>query len=63
MSRAGVAADIAERALGHTITGIRSTYDRHEFAAEKRQALEALAGLIERILNPAQGNVVPLRTA
>jgi integrase len=62
MSRAGVAADIAERALGHTITGVRGVYDRHEFAAEKRQALERLASLIERIVDPPQGNVVPLRS-
>jgi integrase len=63
LSRAGVEADIAERVLAHTIGGIRGIYDRHEFAAEKRAALESLASLIERILNPPQGNVVPLRTA
>jgi integrase len=62
LSRAGVDADIAERVLAHTIGGIRGVYDRHEFAAEKRTALESLASLIERILNPPQGNVVSLRT-
>jgi integrase len=59
MSRAGVNADVAERVLGHVIVGVRGTYDRHEFAEEKRHALEALAGLIARILD-SHPNVVPL---
>jgi integrase len=60
MSRAGVSSDIAERALGHVMGGIRGTYDRHSYANEKRQAFEALAGLIERIIDP-QPNVTQLR--
>ena len=50
--------DHAERALGHVIGGIRSTYDRHEFYAEKKHAFAALADQIERILHP-QDNVIP----
>jgi integrase len=60
MSRAGVAADIAERVLGHKIPGVRGVYDRHEYVVEKRDALERLADLVERIINPPVGNVVPL---
>jgi integrase len=60
MSRAGVNADHAERAIGHVIGGIRGIYDRHEFYEEKKRAFEALAAQIERILNP-QDNVVPMR--
>jgi integrase len=52
MSRAGVAPDHAERALGHIIVGVRGTYDRFEFLDEKRAAFEALAALVSRILNP-----------
>jgi integrase len=63
LSRAGVDADIAERVLAHVIGGIRGVYDRHEFAAEKRKALEALASQIECILNPPQGNIVSFRKA
>jgi integrase len=59
MSRAGVSSDIAERVLGHVIPGVRGVYDRHEYAAEKRDALERLAAIIERILNPAP-NVVAM---
>jgi integrase len=60
MSRAGVAPDHAERALGHVIPGIRGTYDLHEFHDEKHRALEALALQIDRILNP-RDNVIALR--
>jgi hypothetical protein len=59
MSRAGVPSDHAERALGHVIGGVRGTYDRHEYLAEKRHAFAALAALVERIVNP-HNNVVPL---
>jgi len=61
MSRAGVSPDHAERCLGHVIGGVRETYDRHAYHTEKLQAFEALAAQIERIVNPPQGDVVPLR--
>jgi integrase len=58
MSRASIAPNIAERVLGHTIKGVEQVYDRHHYDAEKTHALEALAGLIERIVNPPQGDTV-----
>lgn len=60
MSRAGVPSRHAEVALGHTIKGVEAIYDRYEYAAEKREAFEALSSLIARILSP-QDNVVVLR--
>jgi integrase len=60
MSRAKVPTDHAERAIGHVIGGVRETYDRYEYLDEKRNALLALAGLIDRILNPAGDNVVAM---
>jgi integrase len=57
MSRAGVSSDHAERVLGHVIPGVRGTYDRHEYADEKREALEKLDALVERILHPDRGVV------
>src|SRR5262249_24758407 len=60
LSRAGVSADIAERCLGHVIGGVRGIYDRHEYHDEKRHAFEALAGLVERIVEPRE-NVVTMR--
>jgi integrase len=50
LSRAGVSADIAERCLGHAITGVRGTYDRHEYEHEKRHAFAELATRIDRIV-------------
>ena len=60
MVRAGVRPDISERVLGHVIAGVEGTYDRHTYADEKRDALEKLAGMIERILNPTPSNVTTL---
>lgn len=51
MSRAGVRSDVAERVLGHAIPGVEGIYDRHSYLAEKRDALEKLAAMVEHILN------------
>jgi integrase len=61
LSRAGVNADIAERALGHVAPAIQRNYDQHKFLEEMKLAYEALATLIERIVNPPEGNVTTLR--
>ena len=61
MSRSGVSSDIAERVLGHALPTIRGVYDRHEYFAEKRQALERLAALLHIILNPPAANVLSLQ--
>jgi integrase len=50
MSRAGVLSDHAERVLGHAIGGVEGIYNRHGYDAEKAEALEKLAGLIEQIV-------------
>jgi integrase len=55
MSRAGVPTDHAERCLGHVIGAVRGVYDKYEYLPEKRRAFEALAALIERIVNPPGG--------
>ena len=60
LSRAGVASDIAEICLGHVLSGVRGTYDRHEYHAEKKRAFEALAAQVARIVDPSD-NVVTLR--
>jgi integrase len=62
MSRAGVPTDHAERCLGHAMGGVRGTYDRHAYHTEKKQAFEALAAQIDRIINPPAANVIPLRS-
>jgi integrase len=57
MSRAGVDHDVAERCLGHAITGVRGVYDRHRYIEEMRIAFEKLATQIDRIVRP-QHNVI-----
>jgi len=61
MARAGVQTEIAERVLGHTQGELIETYDRHSYQDEMAAALEKLATLIERIVNPPAENVVALR--
>jgi integrase len=61
MQRAGVRPDISERVLGHAMGAIEGTYDRHSYIDEKRDALEKLAAMVERILHRAAANVVALR--
>ena len=60
MSRARVDREIAERVLGHAITGVEGVYDRHAYFDEKAEALDRLAGLVQLILTPAS-NVVEMR--
>ena len=48
--------------LGHVIAGVRGVYDRHQYLQEKREAFEALASIINSILNPSKpSNVRKLR--
>jgi integrase len=61
MSRAKVPSDIAERVLGHARRGVEGIYDRHAYLDEKADALRRLAAVIEAIVRPPTGNVVPLR--
>ncbi|HMF22418.1 MAG TPA: site-specific integrase, partial [Pseudolabrys sp.] len=61
LSRAGINSDIAERCLGHALPAIRATYDRHHFLDEMAHAFEALAALIERIVNPTDAAVIAFR--
>jgi integrase len=62
LSRAGIPADIAEMCLGHSLVGVRQTYDRHAYENEKRNAFEKLAAQIERIVRPPKPNVADMAT-
>ena len=61
MSRAGVISDHAEQCLGHLLYGVRKTYNRDDFKPQKKAAFDALAGLLDRIVNPPAADVTPLR--
>jgi integrase len=58
LTRAGVSPHHAERCLGHVLSGVEGIYDRHRYHAEIQTAYEALASMIERIVNPPAENVV-----
>jgi integrase len=60
LSRAQILPDTAERCLAHKIGGVRGTYDRHAYHAEKKHAFEALAALIDRLVHPVD-NVIAMR--
>jgi integrase len=62
MSRAGANSEHSERCLGHSVgTAVTRTYDRWQYRDEKQAVYEALAGLLDRIVNPPSDNVVALR--
>jgi len=50
MARLGIPQELAERVIGHTQDRLIATYDRHDYLAEKRAALDKLAGSILRIV-------------
>jgi integrase len=60
-----IALPVIEKCLNHssgTFRGIVGVYQRHRFADEKRDALEAWAAHVERLINPVD-NVVPMQAA
>jgi integrase len=61
LSRAGVSTDHAEVCLGHSRGDIIERYDQHEYLDEMRHAFEALARLVETIVNPPEGDIIPMR--
>jgi integrase len=66
MARLNVNLPVIEKVLNHTsgsFAGIVGVYQRHEFAEEKRAALEAWASFVEGLVEPRLDNVVPLHHA
>jgi integrase len=63
MARIGIPVRVIEAVLNHasgTGGGIVAVYQRHDYAAEKRQALEAWARHVEAIVTGAPDNAVRL---
>ena len=67
MQRLGVRFEVTEAVLNHVSgarSGVAGIYQRHDWAEEKRAALEAWARHVAAILAPAaETNVVPISTA
>lgn len=51
MGRAGVNADIAERIIGHEISGVRKVYDVYAYFNEKQDGLLKYEALLQKILS------------
>ncbi len=64
MARLGIAPHVCDRILNHTsgsIRGVAAIYNRHAYLDERQAALEAWSRFVMSLVNPAAGNVVPLR--
>jgi integrase len=56
MARLGIAPHIADKILNHqtgTISGVAAVYQRHEFIAERRAALDLWGAHVEQIVRKA----------
>jgi integrase len=61
MQRLGIPFEVREACQNHKIKGVAGTYNRHDYADEKRHAFEALACEIDRIVSGRKtSNVVRL---
>jgi integrase len=47
LSEAGYAPDVIEKALNHTIKGVRGVYNRAEYADQRREMLQAWADMVD----------------
>jgi integrase len=64
MARIGVQLPVIEKVLNHTsgsFGGIVGVYQRHDFAAEKRDALDAWSREVDRIVSGKTADVILLR--
>lgn len=53
MARLGIAPHIADKVLNHqtgTISGVAAVYQRHDFLAERRSAMEKWGGHVDKVL-------------
>jgi integrase len=63
LSKLKVVDEVAEAVLAHRRKGIQGVYDRHDYLAEKKEALQIWAGRLRDITEPPPANVTPLRKA
>ena len=61
LSQLRIAHDVAESVLAHRQGGVSATYNLHQFAVEKREALEAWAQHVASIVYPQPAKVIKLR--
>jgi integrase len=65
-AKLGIAIHVVEKCLGHasgTFRGIVSVYQRHDFAAEQRAAVETWSRHVAQIVSGETANVFPMLRA
>jgi integrase len=66
LAKLHISVETIEAVLNHTsgkVSGIARVYNRHDYADEKRAALEAWSRYVLNLVQPGEKNVVPLRRA
>jgi integrase len=63
LSKLKIVDEVAEAVLAHRRKGIQGVYDRHDYLAEKKEALQLWAGRLRDIVSPPPSNLVKLETA
>jgi integrase len=68
MARLGIAPHVADKILNHqagTISGVAAVYQRHDFLAERKEALDRWSAHVDKILHdfgPASADPLPIKT-
>jgi integrase len=63
LQRLGFPIEVVEAVLNHksgTVRGVAAVYARHDYADEKRKALDAWARYVETIVSGKSDNIVPM---
>jgi integrase len=60
LHEAGFPADVVEKALAHTIGGIRGVYNRAEYGSQRKQMLQQWADMVDAWINVKGAEVVTL---
>lgn len=59
----GVAPYVAERCLNHVVKGVEGIYNRHDFFAERKEALQKWADLLDRFERGERAEVIEIGAA
>jgi integrase len=61
MAELGVRFEVAERVLNHAMPGLQAVYNRHNYLAEKREALTLWADHVQNLVDGKGNTIVPFR--
>jgi integrase len=63
LAELGISLEIGERVLNHAMPGLQAVYNRHNYLAEKRRALQLWAEHVLAIAGEREAKVIALRSA